>query len=164
MQAHHCTTGAAARQCTTRDRSFFFLLSGVVGARNLTMECRKGRRKGAPILVGLLFAWLLTNGCAVVARNIGECEKVFTILDRGFLPRVNLPSFPDLARRTSRQLRGRLQRARIFTRDVSGTSSLVRRDSPQAEASFASRRLSRALFNLAASTFQIVTSLLQSLP
>ncbi|XP_072749834.1 latrophilin Cirl isoform X7 [Anoplolepis gracilipes] len=36
------------------------------------MECRKGRRKGAPILVGLLLAWLSTNGCAVVARNIGK--------------------------------------------------------------------------------------------
>jgi len=69
--------------------SFLFLLSGVVGARNLTMECRKGRRKEAPILVGLLLAWLLTNGCAVVARNIGEYEEVFTILDRGFMPRVN---------------------------------------------------------------------------
>ncbi|KAM0736342.1 hypothetical protein ACS0PU_010303 [Formica fusca] len=58
------------------------------------MECRKGRRKGSPILVGLLLAWLLTNGCAVVARNIGECEKIFTILDRGFLPRVNSPPSP----------------------------------------------------------------------
>ncbi|XP_071560390.1 latrophilin Cirl isoform X6 [Temnothorax nylanderi] len=37
------------------------------------MECRKGRRKGgAPILGSLLLAWLLTNGCAVVARNIGK--------------------------------------------------------------------------------------------
>lgn len=71
--------------------SFLSLLSGVVGARNLTMECRKGRRKGgAPILGSLLLAWLLTNGCAVVARNIGECEKIFTISDRGSLPRVAL--------------------------------------------------------------------------
>ncbi|XP_067206179.1 latrophilin Cirl-like isoform X6 [Linepithema humile] len=36
------------------------------------MECRKGRRKGAPILGGLLVAWLLTNGCTVVARNLGK--------------------------------------------------------------------------------------------
>ncbi|TGZ51864.1 hypothetical protein DBV15_08731 [Temnothorax longispinosus] len=48
-------------------------VAGVVGARNLTMECRKGRRKGgAPILGSLLLAWLLTNGCAVVARNIAN--------------------------------------------------------------------------------------------
>lgn len=106
---------------TARDR-LFFLLSGVVGARNLTMECRKGRRKGAPILGGLLLAWLLTNGCAVVARNMGECEKVFTIPDRGSLPRVNLPSPrerppyfcpPHLA-----PIKGpATTRARIFTRD-----------------------------------------------
>lgn len=99
--------------------SFLFLLSGVVGARNLTMECRKGRRKGSPILVGLLLAWLLTNGCAVVARNIGECEKVFTILDRGFLPRVNSPPSPtELA-----PIKAGYNGARIFTRDTSGTTS-----------------------------------------
>ncbi|XP_034173620.2 latrophilin Cirl isoform X7 [Osmia lignaria lignaria] len=34
------------------------------------MECRKGRRKG--LLSGLVFAWLLTSGCTVAARNIGE--------------------------------------------------------------------------------------------
>lgn len=133
-----------ATQCTARDRSFF-LLSGVVGARNLTMECRKGRRKGAPILGGLLLAWLLTNGCAVVARNMGECEKVFTIPGRGSLPRVNPPlSFASL-----RQLRARLQRARGYLRATRTPLSFSRRrDSPQAEASFASRRLSRVLFNL----------------
>ncbi|XP_025264795.1 latrophilin Cirl isoform X2 [Camponotus floridanus] len=49
----------------------------VVGARNLTMECRKGRRKEAPILVGLLLAWLLTNGCAVVARNIERYDTAY---------------------------------------------------------------------------------------
>ena len=77
--------------------SFLSLLSGVVGARNLTMECRKGRRKGgAPILGSLLLAWFLTNGCAVVARNIGECEKVFTISDRGSLPQVTPPPPPPL--------------------------------------------------------------------
>ncbi|XP_024877143.1 latrophilin Cirl-like isoform X5 [Temnothorax curvispinosus] len=50
----------------------------VVGARNLTMECRKGRRKGgAPILGSLLLAWLLTNGCAVVARNIERYDTAY---------------------------------------------------------------------------------------
>ena len=48
------------------------LFAGVVGARNFTMECRKGRRKG--LLSGLVFAWLLTSGCTVAARNIGECS------------------------------------------------------------------------------------------
>ncbi|XP_050445380.1 latrophilin Cirl-like isoform X2 [Cataglyphis hispanica] len=41
------------------------------------MECRKGRRKGAPILVGLLLAWFLTNGCAVVARNIERYDTAY---------------------------------------------------------------------------------------
>ncbi|XP_070164592.1 latrophilin Cirl isoform X5 [Polyergus mexicanus] len=41
------------------------------------MECRKGRRKGSPILVGLLLAWLLTNGCAVVARNIERYDTAY---------------------------------------------------------------------------------------
>lgn len=125
--------GREVTPSTARDR-LSFLLSGVVGARNLTMECRKGRRKGAPILGGLLLAWLLTNDCAVVARNIGECEKVFTIPDRGgFLPRVELspppvslpraqePGIPSLPPSLPflRQLRGRLQRG--------GTDIYVRR-------------------------------------
>lgn len=46
------------------------LFPGVVGARNFTMECRKGRRKG--LLSGLVFAWLLTSGCTVANRNIGK--------------------------------------------------------------------------------------------
>ncbi|XP_024877141.1 latrophilin Cirl-like isoform X4 [Temnothorax curvispinosus] len=42
------------------------------------MECRKGRRKGgAPILGSLLLAWLLTNGCAVVARNIERYDTAY---------------------------------------------------------------------------------------
>ncbi|XP_029176788.1 latrophilin Cirl-like isoform X3 [Nylanderia fulva] len=41
------------------------------------MECRKGRRKGTPIHVGLLLAWLLTNGCAVVARNIERYDTAY---------------------------------------------------------------------------------------
>ncbi|XP_018362518.1 PREDICTED: latrophilin Cirl-like isoform X3 [Trachymyrmex cornetzi] len=42
------------------------------------MECRKGRRKGgAPILGSLLLAWFLTNGCAVVARNIERYDTAY---------------------------------------------------------------------------------------
>ncbi|XP_014479736.1 PREDICTED: latrophilin Cirl-like isoform X2 [Dinoponera quadriceps] len=41
------------------------------------MECRKGRRKGAPILGGLLLAWLLTNGRAVVARNMERYDTAY---------------------------------------------------------------------------------------
>nr|XP_012234207.1 PREDICTED: latrophilin Cirl-like isoform X4 [Linepithema humile] len=41
------------------------------------MECRKGRRKGAPILGGLLVAWLLTNGCTVVARNLERYDTAY---------------------------------------------------------------------------------------
>lgn len=53
----------------------FVLFAGVVGARNLTMECRKGRRKG--LLSGLVFAWLVTSGCTVAARNIGEWQSIY---------------------------------------------------------------------------------------
>ncbi|KAK9304842.1 hypothetical protein QLX08_003910 [Tetragonisca angustula] len=47
----------------------------VVGARNFTMECRKGRRKG--LLSGLVFAWLLTSGCTVAARNIDRYDTAY---------------------------------------------------------------------------------------
>lgn len=53
----------------------FVLFAGVVGARDLTMECRKGRRKG--LLSGLVFAWLVTSGCTVAARNIGEWQSIY---------------------------------------------------------------------------------------
>lgn len=58
------------------------LFAGVVGARNFTMECRKGRRKG--LLSGLVFAWLLTSGCTVAARNIGECQGIYDFSARRF--------------------------------------------------------------------------------
>nr|XP_031832439.1 latrophilin Cirl-like isoform X3 [Nomia melanderi] len=39
------------------------------------MECRKGRRKG--LLSGLVFAWLLTSGCTVAARNIERYDTAY---------------------------------------------------------------------------------------
>ncbi|XP_048264306.1 latrophilin Cirl-like isoform X2 [Bombus affinis] len=39
------------------------------------MECRKGRRKG--LLSGLVFAWLLTSGCTVAARNIDRYDTAY---------------------------------------------------------------------------------------
>ncbi|XP_076632425.1 latrophilin Cirl isoform X5 [Colletes latitarsis] len=53
----------------------FLVVERVVGARNFTMECRKGRRKG--LLSGLVFAWLLTSGCTVAARNIERYDTAY---------------------------------------------------------------------------------------
>ncbi|XP_043259222.1 latrophilin Cirl-like isoform X4 [Colletes gigas] len=39
------------------------------------MECRKGRRKG--LLSGLVFAWLLTSGWTVAARNIERYDTAY---------------------------------------------------------------------------------------
>lgn len=60
---------------------------------------------------------------------------------------------PRAPPRSLRQLRGRLQRVRIFTRGPSRRILSRSRDSPQAEASFASCRLPHVLFNFVASTF-----------
>jgi len=109
------------------------------------MECRKGRRKGSPFLGGLLLAWLLSNGCAVVARNIGECRKLFTISRPARLPdtrermqRAPLSAFPILAPIKEPVT----TRADIYARHIRHG-----RDSPQAAASFAARRLPRVPFN-----------------
>jgi hypothetical protein len=125
---------------------FCFLFPGVVGARNHTMECRKGRRKGSPFLGGLLLAWLLSNGCAVVARNIGECRKLFTISRPARLPDTRermQPRSPERLPPILAPIKGPVTtRADIYARH-----RRWRRDSPQAVASFASRRLPRAPFN-----------------
>nr|XP_012147882.1 PREDICTED: latrophilin Cirl-like isoform X4 [Megachile rotundata] len=44
------------------------------------MECRKGRRKG--LLSGLVFAWLLTSGCTVAARNIGKLHFIYNRFEK----------------------------------------------------------------------------------
>ncbi|KAG7201811.1 hypothetical protein KM043_004530 [Ampulex compressa] len=69
------------------------LFPGVVGARNFTMECRKGRRKG--LLGGLVLTWLLTSSCTVVARNIAPA--VYTARGGALCPAKIVPLAPRKA-------------------------------------------------------------------
>lgn len=81
------------------------------------MECRKGRRKG--LLSGLVFAWLLTSGCTVAARNIGKCESIYDSSARRPIPPCNLssawPSALSLCQLSPRATPSPDDYARIFT-------------------------------------------------